>query len=89
MPIDKPLRDVLDLYCNVNSLELLDRLPSQLERFDVPILQAQLRDAIERATISPAEYEALTDDEYETQEELRDRFIEIWKIAFDTNYPSA
>lgn len=80
-----PLPYVLENYCNVNALSddwaervmrLLKHssgLPNRECRF-----KQQLAEAILNRTITPAEYERLTDEDFDTPEDLETRLRELW-----------
>jgi hypothetical protein len=75
-------------YCNVNvsfgdwPKLLVEELnhpnhPDRAKQF-----QHQLADAILNNTISPAEYERLTEEDLETSEEVRERLHELWQDLY-------
>ncbi|MAM89587.1 MAG: hypothetical protein CME36_19995 [unclassified Hahellaceae] len=72
--IKEPLRSIISKYYQV---ELYD--PQRIREVIVSgrgfpcsaeVFRSQLREAIDGNLISPEEYEALTDEEFETQEDL-------------------
>jgi hypothetical protein len=80
--IEEPLKEILDVYCNVNSVEMVDLLPKNIGKYDVAVVREQLSDAILNSSITPEEYEAITDDCYDTQEELTEWLLELWEKIF-------
>ncbi|RDH42371.1 hypothetical protein [Zooshikella ganghwensis] len=86
MALEDPLKRVFSVYCNVNSLGMVNIIAENLKAYDQEKLKEQLIDAIENDSISVEEYESVTDDEYETQEELATWFKELWQIMFGTPY---
>ena len=82
MSLEDPLKRIFSIYCNVNSLDMVNLIAENLHAYDKEKVREQLKDAIENNTISPLEYEAVTGDEYATQEELIVWLKEVWNIAF-------
>lgn len=78
----EPLADMLHRYFNVNSFNSrwpdnlkieLSKNPQKAEQF-----RRQLADAILHDTITPEQYEQLTDEDFDTQEELSKWLASIW-----------
>ncbi|TQV74106.1 hypothetical protein FLL45_14715 [Aliikangiella marina] len=86
MIIEEPLGRILDIYCDVNSLDLVNNISENLKGYDEVKLKQQLRDAIENDSISTKSYEIVTGEEYESQEDLKAWFVELWEIIFKTKY---
>jgi hypothetical protein len=84
--IEYPLCKLLSPYCSANAIGLLNSLNPHVGQFDVAHVKQQLREAIEHSTISPEDYENVTDVNYDMQEELNIRFREIREKAFDEAY---
>ena len=90
-----PLQEFLELYCNVNALEMLDHLRVHIRTGAVPPNQvAAWRSALDEAaasqSVSPAEFKALTgDNEYLTHEEVADRLRELGAQAFGVSADEA
>jgi hypothetical protein len=88
------LVSVLQRYCNVNVTfsdwpkTLLEELnhpshPHRAKRF-----QSQLAHAILSQTISPEEYEKLTEEDLETSKEVEERLRELWQDLYGASDPS-
>ena len=87
------LVSVLRRYCNVNVAFsdwpkiLLEELnhpshPNRAKQF-----QYQLADALLNKTISPKEYEKLTEEDLETSEEVEERLRELWQDLYGNLEP--
>jgi hypothetical protein len=82
------LISVLRRYCNVN-VSFSDWPKLLIEELNHPNhpdrakqFQQQLAYAILNGTISPAEYERLTEEDLETSEEVEERLRELWKDLY-------
>lgn len=84
--VDDPLKKLLRTYCDVNAMEMLNLLPEKLRHYDIDLVKDQLRDAIEGDTLTIEEYESLTNDYYESNEELKDWLKELWGIMFEEQF---
>ena len=80
--IQEPLKTVLKKYCHVETYDpqLLRNAVSTGQGFpyDADLFKAQLRDAIDTRSITPQEYEALTEEDFDTQEDLQAWLEELW-----------
>ncbi|MCE0559319.1 hypothetical protein [Motilimonas sp. E26] len=80
--IENPLKDVLRYYCHVETYDpviLREVMDKENGPFDKDICNGQLEHAIEFKKITPNLYEQLTDEDFDSQEEVQDRLIEIWQ----------
>lgn len=84
--LEDPLRIVLKIYCHVESYE-----PSILRRavgigtnypYDLIKVRAQLREAIDLNLISLTDYEKLTDEEFDSIEDLHEWLEELYLELF-------
>lgn len=82
MAIAEPLNEIFDIYCNVNSIEIIKLLPKSIGGYDVSAVRDQLSNSILNSSITPEEYEAITNDCYDTQEELNEWLLELWEKIF-------
>lgn len=82
MTLKEPLRTVLKKYCHVECYDpqLIRELITTGEGFpyDVALFKAQLREAIDNKLISTGEYEELTEEDFDSQEELQIWLEEFW-----------
>ncbi|PCM44851.1 hypothetical protein [Marinobacter sp. ANT_B65] len=73
--IKEPLRTVLRKYCHVECYDpqLIKEAIKNGEGFpyNVDLLKNQLREAIDKKLISPNEYEDLTEEDFDSQEDLQ------------------
>lgn len=73
--IKEPLRTILKKYYQVESYDpdLIRNVIISKKGFpcDVELFKTQLREAIDNNLISPEEYEELTDEDFDSQEELQ------------------
>ena len=82
------LADVLHRYANVNAFtaDWPNKLKAELfdPRFPerAPLLRRQLAEAILEQTITPAEYERLTGEDFDSQDELDEWLREFWRAIF-------
>lgn len=84
--VDEPLKKILSTYCDANAMELVNLLPEKMKHYDIELVKSQLRSAIKGGTISIEEYERLTNDYYETEDELKEWLIELWEIIFGEQF---
>lgn len=88
IPVPEPLARTLKQYCHINAMTadwreaLLSELNYPGDPSRAPTFRAQLADAIWNATISPQQYEALTGEDFDTQDDLQDRLRELWKEIY-------
>ena len=88
MPFEKfdILKGRLRNYCNVNSYDL-DALKANLEEDGVEdmrdIFQSELDEVIAGVALPRAEYEKLTDEEFEDDAAYKDNLIEIRGFLFE------
>lgn len=80
--IKEPLKTILRKYYHVECYD-----PDLIRRaittgvgfpYDVHLFKSQLREAIDNMSISPEEYEALTEEDFDSQEDLQIWLEEIW-----------
>jgi hypothetical protein len=86
--IPEPLADVLQRHCNVNAFvknwgerlraELLDSRNVSKE----DLFRSQLTEAIQYGTLTPEDYEDLTGEDFDTQEELQEWLCTIWREVY-------
>jgi hypothetical protein len=84
--IQDPLADLLKSYCNVNAVSIRDLTHDLRTSINPEIakkFRQQLADAISKKTISPEQYESLTGEDFDTQEELNSWLQELWNELFD------
>ena len=78
--VKEPLKTVLRKYCQVECYDpqLLREVirTGQGFPYDVELLKKQLREAIDMKLITPQVYEELTDEDFDSQEELQ-RWLEV------------
>jgi hypothetical protein len=76
------MRDILRRYCNVEAPEALGSLKQMLTRPESAQRAALFRDQLERtiqeARITPEEYEALTGEDFDSQQELLAWLRQLW-----------
>jgi hypothetical protein len=86
-PVPALLADILERYCNVNAFP--EHWPQNLkiELSNNPLKEEQFRhelaDAIMHDTITPDQYEKLTDEEFDTQQELNVWLRSLWQTLYD------
>lgn len=88
--VPEELSRVLRTYCNieVDDVPALSAFVTRARRNPTPenrwveLFRDQLAAAIINKSISPKQYEKLTDDEYETYEEVQNKLREIWHEVF-------
>lgn len=83
-PVPELLAHVLKTYCNINysTDDWYVSVKRMLNHPDFPGKAAefrnQLAEAILHSTITPKQFEKLTDEEFDTPEELEERLRELW-----------
>ena len=81
--IKEPLNIVLRKFCQVECYDpqLLKEAMNTGQGFpyDVDLFKIQLREAIDNKLISPKVYEELTEEDFDTQEDLQEWLEELWK----------
>jgi hypothetical protein len=86
-----PLARTLRAYCNVDALDL-DGLRSYLAsakgREQADEFKAQLAAAIEGKILTPAEYERLTGEDFDSPEDLKKWLVQLWRELFGTTPPA-
>ncbi|MES9859418.1 MAG: hypothetical protein ABW157_12045 [Candidatus Thiodiazotropha sp. LLP2] len=86
MSIKEPLRTILRKYCHVECYDpqLIREVVSTGKGFpyDVELVKVQLREAIDKKLISPAEYEELTEEDFDSQDDLL-----VWLEEFLSELP--
>lgn len=85
MPIPEPLNKILEAYCHVNSTNV-ELLAEHCKRKDwsyskPELFKEQLRSVIINRSISVAEYDEVTKEEFDTAEELYEWLTELWDRA--------
>lgn len=82
MKINEPLKTILRKYCHVECYDphLIREAISTGKGFpyDVQLFKAQLREAIDNKLISTADYEELTEEDFDSQDELQAWLEEFW-----------
>ena len=80
--IKETLKTVLRKYCQVECYDpklLRDAISSgQGFPYDIDLFKSQLREAIDLQLISPEEYEELTEEDFDSQEDLQVWLEELW-----------
>ena len=80
--IKEPLKTVLRKFCQVECYDplLLREVMNTGQGFpyDVDLFKVQLREAIDMKLISPEEYEELTEEDFDSQEDLQVWLEELW-----------
>lgn len=73
--IKEPLKTVLRKYCHVECYnpQLIREAVISGHGFpyDIMLVKAQLREAIDNQLITPEEYEELTDEDFDSQQDLQ------------------
>lgn len=86
------LVDFLNIYCDVNAVDMLAVLKDNIIQKKIPedkisLLKQQLEEAITKHTITPEQYKELTgDNEYNTQEELTVWFKDLQEYLFKDSH---
>lgn len=83
--IPQPMRDILRRYLNVeaDALSSLKRMlvrPESAQR--AALLREQLEQTIREARITPEEYEALTGEDFDSQQELLTWLQQLWEQLY-------
>ncbi|MBB1487260.1 hypothetical protein [Oceanospirillum sediminis] len=82
MSIKEPLRTVLEKYCYIEcyNLKLIKDILSSGRPvpYDAELVKAQLKETIEYELISPEEYEQLTEEDFDSRDELQAWLQELW-----------
>ncbi|GLQ70777.1 hypothetical protein [Vibrio penaeicida] len=77
----EPLKTVLKKYCHIECYdpELIKRAVVSGKGFpyDFELFKEQLRDAIDQNLISPSEYEQLTEEDFDSRENLNEWLEEL------------
>jgi hypothetical protein len=86
------LEGVLRRHCNVNGFarDWPQKIVRELNAMKSPpdaakIFREELAQAILNHTLSPQDYEALTDEDFDTPEELEDWLREFWRKLYGTD----
>lgn len=86
--IKEPLRTILRKYCHVECYDprLIREaiITGKGFPYDAALFKAQLREAIDNRLISTAEYEELTEEDFDSQEDLQ-----LWLEQFFGELPEA
>ncbi|WP_372626922.1 hypothetical protein [Arsukibacterium sp.] len=73
--IEAPLKTVLRKYCHVECYnpQLIQEAIAKGHGFpyDIALVKAQLREAIDNQLITPEEYEELTEEDFDSQQDLQ------------------
>ena len=81
--IKEPLETVLRKYCQVECYDsqLLRKAINTGQGFpyDAQLFKSQLREAIDMKLITPEKYEELTEEDFDTQDDLQAWLEELWK----------
>ena len=82
MPIPQPLKRIFEVYCHVNATNvetLAEHCKLSNWSYSKPeIFENQLRSVIKNKSITIAEYENITKQEFDSEEEFYDWLIELW-----------
>ena len=90
-PVPEPLRTILRRYCNVNAMDedwpasLIQALHSDDAR--AALFKDQLSHALLGLNITPAQYEELTDEDFDTQADLTEWLRELWTRIYGSDPP--
>jgi len=85
--IKDPLKKVFATYFDTNCSVMIEYINEGIEFYDKNVIKKQLGDIISNKSITVNEFESLTCDYYDTQEELIERLKEIWVLLFNEVYP--
>ncbi len=83
MSIKEPLRTILKKYFHIECYN--PHLTNQIFGagkgfpYNAELFKYQLREAIDNRLISPEEYEALTEEDFDSQEDLQVWLEELWE----------
>lgn len=82
MPIPEPLHKILESYCHVNATNV-ELLAIHCKRDDwsyctPDLFKDQLWSVIQRRSCTVAEYNEVTKEEFDSEEELYDWLVEVW-----------
>ncbi len=84
--VPEPLKSILNDYCHVEWAEEMKELPHDIQRedwaYDASAFKSQLREAINHLGFSLEEYENVTGEDFDTEEDLVERLKGIWNISF-------
>lgn len=84
--IPEPLRSILNTYCHVEWAEQMNSLSTDVNKkdwfYNVKLFKEQLRDAIYHPNFSLKEYEKITNEDFDTKEDLILRLREVWDYSF-------
>ena len=84
--VPQPMRDILRRYCNVEAPEALSSLKRMLARSEsaqrAALFRDQLEQTIREARITPEEYEALTGEDFDSQQELLTWLRQLWEQLY-------
>ena len=73
--IEEPLKTILKSYCHVECYDPVILRNAMISGkgfpYDANLFKFQLREAIDRKSISPEDYEALTEEDFDSQEDLQ------------------
>lgn len=84
--VPEPMASLLAAHCNVEALDLIPDLREYLQRpgnTEAPLFRRQLAHAILNSTIKPREYERLTNQDFDSQQELDTWLRQLWSGLFD------
>jgi hypothetical protein len=86
--VPDPLGSLLKRHCNVNGFEygwheiMLRELTDSGDIVKAQLFKRQLSEAITQESITLDEYEALTREDFDTQEDLTKWLKSIWKLLY-------
>lgn len=92
MTVPDPLARTLRAYCNVDALDLPGLkayLASPKGREYAAQFKQQLADALRGRILTPAEYEKLTGEDFDTRDDLTKWLAQLWVELFETPPPGA
>ena len=87
--VPEPLADFIKSFCNVNapSVDLLAKyIHDNRENQRIKAFRKQLHEAIENNTLTPEQYELLTDEDFDSQEALNKWLKELWLEIYGVEF---
>lgn len=85
MIISEPLKEILSLYCHIEYGDLNDLNNVFLKEDKLELrneVKSQLKNSILNLEFSYKDFNEITDDELENNEELIERLFEVWSHIF-------
>ncbi len=85
MPVPEPLKKILESYCHVNAtnIELLAEHCKKTDwSYSEPeLFKNQLKEVILNRSISVREYDEMTKEEFDSEDELYEWLLEVWNLV--------